>query len=44
MPFENDKYDMLVTWNTICDQVNKGEYAKYTKVTNRLFALRKLKK
>ena len=24
MPFENEQYDMLETWNTICDLVNKG--------------------
>ena len=24
LPFENDNYDMLETWNTICDLVKKG--------------------
>jgi len=24
LPFENDKYDLLETWNTICDSVKKG--------------------
>jgi len=33
LPFENEKYDMLVTWNTICDQVKKG-YVRDPGVSN----------
>ena len=31
LPFENDQYDMLETWNTICDLVKKGNVVRSQK-------------